>query len=140
MSRKHSAENPKIQSNQGFTLIEVIIALGILAFGLLAIASMQITAINVNAVANDLTEGSTCAQDKLEELLALPYTDPLLTDDNATVGVVTTYTEPNPPAGFVVTWSVDNDNPVSNSKLITVTATWYGGAKTSQLVCAKPQL
>ena len=139
MSQNHPIKNSKIKSNQGFTLIEVIIALGILAFGLLAIASMQITAINVNAVANDLTEGSTCTQDKLEELLALPYTDPLLTDDNATVGVVTTYTEPNPPAGFVITWDVDDNNPVSNSKLITVRATWYGGAKTSRLVCVKSQ-
>ena len=35
--------------NQGFTLIEVLIALAIFAVGFLALSSMQITAINTNA-------------------------------------------------------------------------------------------
>ncbi|MBW2641732.1 MAG: prepilin-type N-terminal cleavage/methylation domain-containing protein [Deltaproteobacteria bacterium] len=41
----------KSQKDQGFTLIEVLIAISIFAVGLLAVATMQISAINVNSTA-----------------------------------------------------------------------------------------
>ena len=71
-------------SNQGFTILEVLIAITILAFGLLAIATMQGSSIKGNSQAIGITEGITLAQDKAEELTRLAYDDALLahtTDD-----------------------------------------------------------
>ena len=62
----------------GFTLIEVIIALTIFAVGLLAVAAMQNSAVKMNAAAGRLTSLATRAKDKIEELSALPYADPCL--------------------------------------------------------------
>jgi prepilin-type N-terminal cleavage/methylation domain-containing protein len=62
----------------GFTLLEVIMAIAILTFGLLAVASMQSSAIQGNYTARLQTEGTTWAQDRMEKLLALPYSDPML--------------------------------------------------------------
>ena len=54
----------------GFTLIEVLIAISLLAVGMLAGASMQVSAITGNAQANRVSEATTLAQDRLEELMA----------------------------------------------------------------------
>ena len=55
--------------------MEVMIALSIFAIGILGVFSMQISAINGNANARRVTEDATRAMDKVEELLALPYTN-----------------------------------------------------------------
>ena len=67
--------------NEGFTILEILIAITILAFGLLAIATMQVSSIKGNAQAIGITEGITLAQDKAEELMRLPYDDPADNDD-----------------------------------------------------------
>lgn len=59
-------------NQQGFTLLELLIAISIFAIGLLSIASMQITAIRTNSSANTLTAGSALAAGILEEVLSWP--------------------------------------------------------------------
>ena len=137
-NKKRGTEIRRSQNNEGFTLIEVLIAISIFAFGLLAVAAMQISAIQVNSTADQITIRSTWAQDKIEELMALPYTDTLLVDNNSAVGVMTNHTDTSPPTGYTITWSVDNNNPVSSSKLITVTVT--GKGKSTQISFIKPNV
>jgi prepilin-type N-terminal cleavage/methylation domain-containing protein len=67
-------------SNQGLTLLEVLAAVAILSFGLLAVATMQGSSIKGNSQAIGTTEAITLAQDKLEELMRLPYNDADLAD------------------------------------------------------------
>jgi type IV pilus assembly protein PilV len=62
----------------GFSLIEVLIALIFLAIGLLAIASLQITSVRGNFFSNNLMQATYVAQDQLEYLKNLPFDDPLL--------------------------------------------------------------
>ena len=59
--------------NKGFTLIEAMIALGILSIGLLAVAKMQGTALWGTNRAGVLLDAGYCAQSKLEALVATPY-------------------------------------------------------------------
>jgi type IV pilus modification protein PilV len=55
-----------LRRKDGFSLIEVLVALTILAVGLLALAVLQVTAIRGNAVASKWTVATEQAQDRLE--------------------------------------------------------------------------
>jgi type IV pilus assembly protein PilV len=55
-----------LRRENGFSLVEVLVALAILAVGLLALALLQVTAIKGNAVASKWTIATEQAQDRLE--------------------------------------------------------------------------
>jgi prepilin-type N-terminal cleavage/methylation domain-containing protein len=67
---------------KGLTLIEVLVALTILGLALLALAPMFTTAVKSNASAYQLTNTTTLAREKLEELSGYPRSDPRLTIAN----------------------------------------------------------
>jgi len=69
-------------TQNGFTLIEVMIAMLVLSIGILGLAKMQLSAVKANSYANGLTEASTFAQNKMEDLMALAYDDTDLDDDD----------------------------------------------------------
>jgi len=131
----------KIRGEEGFTLLEVIAAISILTFGLLGVASMQTTSMRTNFTADRLTEGTIWAQDKLEELMALPNTDSDLSDGShgpqTVVSANNTYT-----IAWDVVDNVDPGSPVDNAKLITVRVTWQDKAvtKETRLDCIRSQL
>ena len=75
MHRKQHNKVLFCNDSQGYSLIEVLIAMAVFSIGILAIFSMQITATNSNALARGMTENYNCALDKVEELLALPFND-----------------------------------------------------------------
>jgi len=130
-----------MEREKGFTLLEVIIAMAILSVGLLAIGYMQITAIDSNSTGNRITEGTTLAQDKLEELITHRMThDDLKVSGNPHTDV----THP----GYTIEWDV-SDNPtgtdaiqITNAKLIIMTCQWLdrGRQKQTELRCIKPDL
>lgn len=115
--------------SDGFTLLEVMIAISILCIGILGVASMQITSTQGNEFAGDTTEGATVAQRKLEQFQMVSYSNASL-QDITPVGTVTTYVDPLPPAGYTVTWTVDADNPITNTKRIAVTVQWQNRGQT----------
>jgi type IV pilus assembly protein PilV len=59
--------------SKGFTLIEVLVALVILSISLLALAGFMVTTTKNNAFGAHMTEATTFAQDKLEELKVSPW-------------------------------------------------------------------
>ncbi len=58
----------------GFTLIEVMIALGILGFGLLALAAMQIEALGQGSKGRHRGDAAAVARSHAEQVLRLPWT------------------------------------------------------------------
>ena len=56
---------------QGYSMVEVMVAILILTIGLLALAKMQTQAVASNSFGNQLTQATFLAQDKLEELRLL---------------------------------------------------------------------
>lgn len=92
------------KNKNGFTLIEVLIAIVILSIGLLGIGQMQLMGIQGNASARGFSEASALGQDKMEELINLPYTDTALNDtDGDGTGQDTT-------TGGGVVNGIDNDD------------------------------
>jgi len=87
------------QCERGFTLVEIMIAIVVLSIGLLASASMQLSAVHVNSSANGVTAATNLAQSRLEELMALQYTqaftDPDLIGDDAVGGTPEPFTDSN---------------------------------------------
>ncbi len=120
----------KSKKDEGFTLIEVLIAISIFAVGLLAVATMQLSAIRVNSTAGQITALSTWGVDKLEELIALPYTDPQLQAAGNTH-------QTTPDVFTTVSWDIIDGTPATGTKLIRITVT--GRGKTLRLVSVRSQ-
>jgi len=79
-NRKIDRITPCLKKDDGFTLVEVIMAVSVLTIGLLAVASMQVSAIRGNSISREYTESTDRVQDVAEWLLALPSTDANLQD------------------------------------------------------------
>jgi prepilin-type N-terminal cleavage/methylation domain-containing protein len=60
------------RNRNGFTLIEILVALVILSIALLALAGLMVTTTKNNAAGGHLTEAATFAQDTLERLRVSP--------------------------------------------------------------------
>jgi type IV pilus assembly protein PilV len=110
------------RSQQGFTLVELLVALTIFAIGLLAVAGMQVTAIQVNSSANSVTATTGLAEGALEEFMTLPADDPLVnTDQLAFADYWSPATRDIPGVGrYRAEYTVDADSPVTNVSTITV--------------------
>jgi prepilin-type N-terminal cleavage/methylation domain-containing protein len=109
-----------LQKNErGFTLVEVMIALGILSFGVLAVASMQSSALLGTSRSNSVTIATNIATDRMERLMAIPY------DNLAVLGSGNNTDFPDAPALPLnmkdedIKWSV-TAGPVASSLRITV--------------------
>lgn len=108
------AKNSVMAKNDGFTILEVVIAASIFAIGILGVAALQTAAIKTLSSSNYATTGTTNAQDKLEKLLELPFSD-----SDLTVG---DHTDSDPPSGYTITWTVAANT--SSSKSVAVTSSW----------------
>jgi type IV pilus assembly protein PilV len=119
-----------LKKEDGYTLIEVLIALTIFAVGMLAVAGMQTSAIRMNSAAGKLTSLSTWGMDKIEELSALPYSHPLLGSSGKLHHEVS--------GDYTVCWTVIDNNPVTNTKKIIVTV--IGQGKKINISILKPNI
>jgi len=113
-----------MKKENGFTLLEVLIALLIFSIGLLAAASMQMTSIRGNNHSAALTEASYWALGHMERLMSLPFT----------AGDLAAGNHPDPPLTdsiYTITWNVADDVTTNNTKTINVTVAWTerGAAK-----------
>ena len=128
-----------LKKENGYTLIEVLIALTIFAVGMLAVAGMQTSAIRMNSTAGKLTNLSTWGMDKIEELSALSYNDPWLeTAGNPPGNDSAGNTHQEVSGDYTISWTVIDDNPLTSTKNITVTVT--GRGKTAVISFLKPNV
>jgi len=113
---KQAARANKKNNNRGYSLIEVLIALGIFSIGILGVAAMQISGTSSNSTARKITDATYYAEDKLETLISLPWADADL--------VAGTHTEATPD-GYTIEWIVtDADldaNGTNDSRIINLT-------------------
>jgi len=136
-----------LSNEKGFTLLEILIAITILSVGLLALAEMTVYVIKSNTIGNKVTDATVLAQDKLEKLKNLSYTDAQLDDTDSNTADVSTdihssttlFTSPdhsdgypNDATGQTITislspqrvWNVAANTPASGMKTVTVIVGW----------------
>jgi type IV pilus assembly protein PilV len=117
-------------SDDGFTLIEVLIAIFVLSIGVLAVGMMQISSINGNKIAFDISEASFQAESELERLLSIPFGD--VTDDDGdgsgglddnTAGTADDNTT-SIDGRYTILRNVADDFPENNTKTIKIIVIW----------------
>ena len=99
--------------DDGYFLVEVLLALAVLAFVLLAATPQFIRASQQNAGASDLTFATTMAEDKAEELKRAPYA--ALGGGSDVVRLRS--------LDFDRVWTVQTGVPFANMRTVTVTVT-----------------
>ena len=107
-------------SNEGFTLIEIMIALVILSIGLMALAGMQVSAIKGNAFSKRMTTAVSIAEQIIEQIKNMPY-DNIQSQSSSQIN--------QSDLNFTSQIIVANNSPVNNTKTVTVTVTWIDGSK-----------
>ena len=60
-----------MKESQGFSLIEVLVALVVLSVGLLSVGGLMMTSIKTNAYGNHFTQATALAQAKMEEFRSI---------------------------------------------------------------------
>lgn len=103
----------KILKSNGFTLIEILVALVILSIAFLALAGLMVQTTKNNSYGGRMTEAATFAQDKLEELRAGSWTTITPGSDRMMGANGMDYGR---------TWNVVTTN--GNLKTITITIDW----------------
>lgn len=113
-----------LPAQQGFTLLEVMIAMFILGVALLTLITMQVTGIRGNATASRVSTAADWGSSQIETIFGLAYDDAKLTNTaaglnnavvaNASGSVV------SPDGFYTVFWNVADDQPMRDLKTIRV--------------------
>jgi len=111
--------NKRVEKQNGFSLIEVLVGLVFLAIGLLAIAGLQVTSVRGNYFSNNLMQATYVVQDRLEFLKNLPFASPQLESNQYNEGATTV-------SGVVFNRSYEVVTG-GNLKTIKYTVTWDDG-------------
>jgi prepilin-type N-terminal cleavage/methylation domain-containing protein len=104
-----------LSRKNGFSLIEVLIALVLFAVGMLGVGAMQIGSIKGNSFSQEVTQATVLSQEKLEELKKMPFDDSNLSNGHHDEGVL---------SGSEFTRSYDVESTSTTLKAVTVTVQW----------------
>ncbi len=107
-----------LHNHKGFTLVEIMVAIGILSIALLGLVSVTVMVIKGNTFSKTMTTATTLANDKMEELKKTSYTGLASGTDT-------------PEATYTRTWTVTQDSPAAGMKTIAVAVqwSWQGAAR-----------
>ena len=107
------------KKNNGFTLLEVLVAIVILTAGLLGMASLTGTIIHGNKLSNDLTTATTLAQDKMEDIQRVGYSG-VTSETKALLS--------SPYDEYKREVTVTDDSPATDLKTVSVKVYWGGSS------------
>ncbi len=129
-------------NENGFTLIEALVAMVILTIGIMSLYTMQITSIQGNSTASQITTAATAGANQVENIFAMDYDLLLDTDADGLPGLQDAQccTNGNDPAGipvagctakadgcapgpdgYAIYWNVAVDEPMPATKRVVVT-------------------
>lgn len=111
-----------LKSEKGVGLIEIIIAMLIFAIGITAAIRTLPVSNAATSRSKNLTTATNLAQQKIEELMGIPFADAQLAagaHNDQTNPIERIYTR---------TWNVTDNDPVVDMKTVTVTVTYLSGS------------
>jgi len=103
----------------GFTLIEILIAIFLLTVTLVGVATVMTTTMKGGDFSKTVTSATTLAKDKFEELKGAAYAN--LADGSDTKGI------------YSRTWTVTSATSPSDYKTLLVTVSWEWQGKSHQV-------
>jgi type IV pilus assembly protein PilV len=112
------------QKSAGFTLTEVLIAVVVLSVGFLGLSAMTIAVTKSLSFSNKLTTATTLAQEKVEEIKRANYTNVTSANYPPEASI------PGYPL-FSRSVAISVDNPMVNTKTVTITTSWKRDAVSS---------
>jgi type IV pilus assembly protein PilV len=118
-----------LNRQQGFSLIEVVIALAIFSIGILAIAQLQISAVRNNTRGNLATQATMLAEAQIENLKNI--SNVTLLADSVESGI-----DQNGAAGGIYTRTTVISNPMGGdfSRQIQVTVQWVRDGRLRRVI------
>lgn len=135
MRPKHSITLRRLSSQDGFSMIEALIAMVFFFTALTALLAMHSETVKTNNLANTYTLMCARAAQDMEWIMALPFDDPQLTNTVINLGENRTLSR-------VVS---NPDTLIKGTRLVTVTVTWpdsrmQGGQRQYILKFLKPEI
>ena len=113
---------PRLRSSNGFTLMEVLVAMLILTVGLLGMAALITGIINSNKLSNRISTATVLAQDKMEEIKGLNYSS-VVSEPQSSL--------PSPYDKYERKVTVLDDSPDNNMKTVKVEVFWESSKSVS---------
>jgi prepilin-type N-terminal cleavage/methylation domain-containing protein len=98
MSRQTQKSTSIHLNEKGFTLIEVVICMGIFAIGIMGVLTTQVATMRGNESTHEMTRASSWTDTHIEALLASPFDDP-----NLAAGAHQQVRD-----GFTINWDVND--------------------------------
>lgn len=109
-----------LRRKEGFTLVEVMVALVVFLIGFLGMAGLLVTVVQSNRGASNRTRADQLLYEKVEEFTSTPYRDIATGTDEETVGRVV----------FTRDWTVTDNSPIPNAMTIDLVARWTERGRT----------
>jgi type IV pilus assembly protein PilV len=118
----------RLANQNGFTLIELMVALTLLAIGIFAVITMQVTGIKSNSIANRLSAANALAQETMDDIMSWDISDARVNTTSSVDGVYDlngpnidgTDTTITGAGTFRATYSTIKNTPVTGTTQITV--------------------
>ncbi|UCG50473.1 MAG: prepilin-type N-terminal cleavage/methylation domain-containing protein [Candidatus Latescibacterota bacterium] len=116
-----------LKSQRGIGLIEILIAMVLFGIGLSFAMRTLPDSNTIMTRGRNITKATNLAQEKIEELMSIPYSDTDLTAG--------THNDPDNPIErhFTRTWTVTDDMPLKDMKTVNVTVDFQTASKDSSV-------
>ncbi|RQW88639.1 MAG: prepilin-type N-terminal cleavage/methylation domain-containing protein [Geobacter sp.] len=92
-----------LKNNQGFTLIEVLVAMTLMTIAIFAVIGMQTVAMKADSTAQQLTVATSLGQQVLEDVLSWSSSDSRINPTPPSDGTFAYYPDPANPANNFIT-------------------------------------
>jgi type IV pilus assembly protein PilV len=128
--RKAGENRNRLNNQQGFTLVEVLVAMTLMVIGIFAVIAMQTVGLQSNSIANQLTVATSLASEAIEDISSSSWKSAgsALTNGTITIDAANndyrTYTYQN--TGIITVECTPTFNsPIPGMVRLDVTATYF---------------